>query len=195
MDSKKKNKWCFLIFCAAFFFSPLRSFAAGEGQGVRLEKSGPIQIVSDRLEAFQDEKKVVFSGHTVATQTDKVIKADKITLFYRKDSKESTPRKTAESSNVYSSGELERIEATGNVIITQGVRIVTGDEAVFFQDAQKIVMTGNAMLKEDKNIIRGERVLVYLNENRGVVESGGKKQVTATIYPKDEVKGKTGDGK
>lgn len=178
-----------------FFSAPSGPLPPGRGRVPGWKKGGPIQIVSDRLEAFQDERKVVFSGHAVATQSDKVIKANNITLFYHKDSKESTPQKTAESSNVYSSGELERIEAAGNVIITQGQRVVTGDEAVFFQDTQKIVMTGNAVLKEDKNIIRGERVLVYLNENRGVVESSGKKQVTATIYPKEEAKGKTGDGK
>ncbi len=66
---------------------------------------------------------------------------------------------------------MERVEATGHVTITEGERIVTGEAAVFDQDAQKITMTGDAVMREGANVIRGDRIVVFLNENRGVVES------------------------
>ena len=50
-------------------------------------------------------------------------------------------------------------------------------------------MTGNAVMHEGANIIRGERIVVFLNENRGMVDSSDTKRVTATIYP-EETKGK-----
>ncbi|PKN06272.1 MAG: lipopolysaccharide transport periplasmic protein LptA, partial [Deltaproteobacteria bacterium HGW-Deltaproteobacteria-7] len=50
------------------------------------------------------------------------------------------------------------------------------------------VMTGNAVLSEGKNSIKGDRVIVFLNENRGIVESNTQKQVKAIIYPQDKKK-------
>jgi lipopolysaccharide export system protein LptA len=75
------------------------------------------------------------------------------------------------------------MEAKGHVTITEGERVVTGDEALFEQDAQKITMTGNAVLREGDNIIQGDRIIVFLNENRGVVEGAESQRVKATIYP------------
>jgi lipopolysaccharide export system protein LptA len=145
----------------------------------KIEKGQPIQIVSDRLEAFNDKKMVVFSGNAVATQGARTIKADQLTLYY----KESKPGQKAAGEEA--AGNLERVEAKGHVTITEGERIVTGEEAVFDQDVQKITMTGGAVLREGANVVRGDRIVVFLNENRGVVESAENRRVTATIYPEE----------
>lgn len=149
----------------------------------KADPSQPIQIVSDRLEAFSEKKMVVFSGNAVATQGDKSIRSDRISIFYRKDA----PDKPAKAGKLQEdAGELERMEAKGHVRVTQGLRIVTGDEAVFYQDQQKVVMTGNAIMQEGANVIRGQKIVVFLDENRGVVEADENKRVTATIYPTDQ---------
>jgi lipopolysaccharide export system protein LptA len=46
-------------------------------------------------------------------------------------------------------------------------------------------MIGNATLKDGKNFIKGDRVIVFLNENRGIVEGNTQKQAKAIIYPND----------
>ncbi len=68
-------------------------------------------------------------------------------------------------------------------------RIVTGELAVLYNEEQKIVVTGNPVMREGNNVITGDRVIVFLDENRGVVEGAAGKRVTATIYP-EESKGK-----
>jgi len=158
--------------------------AAERKKEAKADKSEPIQITADRLDAYNEQRLVVFSGNAVATQADKVIQADSLHLFYRKDA--SDPTKAVKG--LGNTGDLEKMEARGNVTITQGERIVTGDHAVFYQDEQKIIVTGNAVLKEAKNIIRGERIVVLMNESRGTVESGENKRVTATIYPSESDK-------
>jgi lipopolysaccharide export system protein LptA len=151
-------------------------------QKPRVERDQPIQIVSDRLDAYQEKRMVVFSGNAVATQGARTIRSDCLTLYYKEI------RKTAGQPAVEDkgTGNLERVEAKGHVTITEGDRIVTGDEAVFEQDAQKITMTGGAVMREGKNIIRGDRIVVFLNENRGIVESAENSRVTATIYPDEK---------
>jgi lipopolysaccharide export system protein LptA len=47
-------------------------------------------------------------------------------------------------------------------------------------------MTGNATLRDGKNLIKGDKVTVFVNEDRGVVESDPKKRVKAVIYPQEK---------
>jgi len=41
-------------------------------------------------------------------------------------------------------------------------------------------------MREKKNVIRGDRIVVFLKENRGMVESFPSKRVTATVYPAEK---------
>jgi len=158
---------------------------------IKFDKDQPIQIVSDRLDAYNEKKLVVFSGNAVATQGDKIIKADRLFLYYKKDPQKDpqkdprVPEKTG-TQDIGSAGDLEKIEAKGHVIITQGERVVTGNDAIFYQDTQKIIMLGNAVMREGRNVIHGDRIVVFLDEDRGVVESVEKGRVKATIYPEDK---------
>lgn len=157
--------------------------AATKKQG--MDKRQPIQIVSDRLDAYHEKKLVVFSGNAVATQGDRTIKSDQLLFYYRKELGE---QKKKASKSTGDMGELEKIEAKGNVSVIEGEKIVTGDDAVFFQDTQKIVMTGHAVMREGRNVIRGDKIVVFLDEDRGIVESSENKRVRAIIYPEDKKK-------
>jgi len=179
-----KNK--ILLFIVLLIFSP-SSYLYAEKRGAENKpKAGedqPIQIVSDRLEAYNEKKLVVFSGNAVATRGDMTIKSDRLLLYYRKGLADS---EKTESREIGKGKDLEKVEAEGNVTILQGERIVTGDNAVFYQDTQRIVITGSPVLQEGKNIIQGGRVVIFLDENRGIVEGAENKRVTATIYPKEK---------
>lgn len=152
----------------------------------KVEKDLPIQIVSDRLEAYNEKRMVVFSGNAVATQGARTIRGDVLTLYYKEAKNKEKGASARKAEEGEGPGDLERVEAKGRVTISEGDRIVTGDEAIYIQDEQKITVTGSAVLREGANIIRGDRVFVYLDENRGVVEGAVNKRVTATIYPEEK---------
>jgi lipopolysaccharide export system protein LptA len=135
------------------------------------------------MDAFNEKKLVVFSGNAVATQGDKEIKSDRLLLYYKK---EAGKKDKVGAKEVEGTGDLEKIEAKGNVVVTQKERVATGDEAVYFQDSGQIIMTGNATLRDGKNLIKGDKVTVFVNEDRGVVESDPKKRVKAVIYPQEK---------
>ncbi|HOJ52361.1 MAG TPA: lipopolysaccharide transport periplasmic protein LptA [Syntrophales bacterium] len=146
----------------------------------------PIHIQSNTLEALEEKKLVIFSGQAVAVRGDMVLKGDRILVYYK-----STEGRKEEG------GEVDRIEVQGNVVVTQKERTAYGDQAVYEQSTQQIVMTGNAVLKEGKNVVRGDKITWIIPEKRGVVEGGGKTRVTATIYPseREEKKGEEAGGK
>jgi lipopolysaccharide export system protein LptA len=143
------------------------------------DKNQPLQVDSDRLDAYNSKRMVVFSGNVVAVQGGRTIRAERLTIYYKDDKKTSAGSLVSEGGY----GSIEKIEAKGNVVITEGERVATGNAALFEQDAQKITMTGDAVLKEGKNIIKGSKVVVFLEEDRGIVESGENQRVTATIFP------------
>lgn len=175
------------IFLFVIFIILLSAFRTNADNNFLIKPSDePVEITSNRMEAFNEKKLVIFSGNAIATQGDKVLKADQLRLYYKEESGKKSKIGTIETEGA---GDLEKIEAKGNVSLTQGERVATGDEAVYFRELNKVVLTGNSTLKEGKNIIRGDRVIVFLNENRGIVESNTQKQVKAVIYPQDKKTG------
>lgn len=161
--------------------------AGARGQAVSGSKE-PIAIVSDRFDIYSEKKIAVFSGNVVVTQSDTVIKSDEFHLYYKKEGTPGKETSTVLNPGAIESGNIERIEAKGHVIITQKKKVVTGDKAIFYNDQQKVIITGNPMMKDGDNEIRGDRILFFMTENRGVVESSSSKRVTATIYPEEEKK-------
>ncbi|PKN77231.1 MAG: lipopolysaccharide transport periplasmic protein LptA [Deltaproteobacteria bacterium HGW-Deltaproteobacteria-10] len=153
----------------------------------KLNSKEPIEIVSDRMDAYNEKKLVIFSGNAVATQGDKEIKSDRLFLYYKKDTGK---KDKVGAKEIAGTGDLEKIEAKGNVIVTQKERIATGEEAVYYQDSGQIILTGNPVLRDGKNLIKGDKVIVFTNEDRGVVECDPKKRVKAIIYPQEKKENK-----
>lgn len=176
----------FMLMVVSLLLFPLSVPAQAQKKNLKMDKSQPIHIQSDRLDAYQEKKEVIFSGNAVATQGDRTIKADRLLIYY-KDRPGGTEKKDIQG--VGAVGDLERLEAQGHVTITETNRIVTGDHAIFYYDLQKIEMMGNAVMREGKNIIRGGKIIVFLDEDRGIVEGSESKRVTATIYPDEKKEG------
>ncbi|MRR17738.1 MAG: lipopolysaccharide transport periplasmic protein LptA [Deltaproteobacteria bacterium] len=158
----------------------------GFDQKSLMRKGAPIEIVSDKMEAFQEKRMIVFSGNAVATQGDIIIKTDNLSVYYKKSNgkKEKIGKQEVEVA-----GDLDRIELKGHVSISQKDMSATGDEAVYYQESGQFIMTGNPVLQQGKNIIKGCRVVIYANENRGKVEqcpAENSGRVTAIIQPQDK---------
>ncbi len=146
------------------FFLVASAGAAQTFSGLQADQ--PVEVTSARLEVFQAERKTVFSGDVVATQGDFVLNAKKLTVFFNADQ-----------------SQVERMEAVGQVKITQQGRIATADKAIFKQPEQVLELQGNAQLQQGENRIVGDEITVYLKENRSVVKSSGSGRVKALIIP------------
>jgi len=177
----KRNILAIVAIFAAFALSAPGYLSGQDSRSQWLREGGnkPIEIVSERLDAYREKDLVEFSGNVVATQGDRVIRSDSLMLFFKKKAGTNGAAKGPTDS----AGDIDRIVSKGNVRITEGDRVVTGEQAVYYADDQRIVVTGNPVMREGSNVVRGDRVTVLLNENRGVVESAEGKRVTATIFP------------
>ncbi|MDD3250768.1 MAG: hypothetical protein GX874_13460 [Smithella sp.] len=154
----------------------------GAGSKNPLRKNEPIEIVSDKMEAFQTTRMVVFSGNTVAQQGDVRIQADRLSIYYKASG---GPKEKKIDPETEQTGDLEKIVAEGHVVITQKDVLATGNEAVYYQDDARFVMTGNPVLQQRKSVIKGCRVIIQVDENRGKVEQCAEEnsgRVTAIIH-------------
>ena len=180
----KRQYAIFMLFCLWMLLFPLTSIEGKEARKTKnvIDRGTPIQITSNSMNAYDEKGLVVFEGNAIAKQGERTIRAETISLYYKKK-KDDTVKKNLE--DLQKSGDLEKIEARGNVRMTQGDRIVTGNEAIYLHGEQKIIIKGNAVLMEGKNVVRGRQVVVFLDENRGVVEGNPSDRVNATIFPSE----------
>jgi lipopolysaccharide export system protein LptA len=154
----------------------------GFGSGTKSKE--PITITSDTLEYEYKDGVIVYRGDVLAVQGDVKIKSNelRITLAKTDDGKKKNGDNAVGALDGASASKLQTVVATGSVRIDQGARWAVGGKATFDQSNRTLVLTENPMLHDGQNEVAGDRVVVYLDENRSVVE-GGRKRVKAVLFP------------
>ncbi len=145
---------------------------------------GAIHITSDMVESDHRMRWIEFKGNVKATQEDVVITADRIKVFYELpgDTSGERPR-------------VARIISQGNVSIVfeNKNQTAAAEQAIYYADDKMLVLSGGgATLCSGENMIRGEKITLFQEENRTLVEGGDQKgQVEAILHPEvDEGVGK-----
>ena len=172
MNNQVVNK-CKRYSCAAIFLVVLWLLAS-PGQ-TAVAKDNPAHIVSDTLEAYQQQKKVIFIGHVVAKQGELTIRGDRMTVFYLEEGN-SKPNEDSLA------GKIDRVVVDGNVNITQKKVVATGEHVVYFSKENKIVLTGKPRVEKGKDFIQGDKITLFLDSEKSIVEGGPSGPVEATIY-------------
>lgn len=146
----------------------------------------PITITADHLEYEYKDGVIVYRGDVVAVQGDVKLRSNelRITLARRDDRKANGAALAADLEDA-SASRLQAVVASGNVRIDQGTRWAVGGKATFEQANRTLVLTDNPVLHDGPNEVAGDRVIVYLDEDRSVVE-GGRKRVKAVLFPGSE---------
>ena len=140
-------------------------------------KKEPIVVTADTLEYDYKTNVVVYRGDVIAAQGDTKVRSDTLTVTLAAQ-KDSDPPDTAKKGDQ----RLQEVIAVGNVRIDNGTRWATGGRAVFEQAVRTLVLTENPVLHDGANEVSGDRVTLYLDENRSVVD-GGRRRVKATVFP------------
>ena len=122
----------------------------------------PVKITSKTMEADNKRNMVTFKGDVVVKQEDIVIFSDTMKVSYE------------------SQGGINKVEASGNVKMSQENRVATGKKLVFYNPEQKIVMTGSPKIWQGDNLISCEKVTVLLEDDKIVFEG----KVDSIIYPR-----------
>lgn len=124
-----------------------------------LNSQAPVNYAADRIELQDKQKRVVLSGNVDITQEDLRMRAARTTV-------------------AYTDGDalrIQRIDATGGVVVTRRGERANGDVAVYDFNRKLITMVGSVSLLRGTDTLRGGRLVIDLNTGISSVDgrSGG----------------------
>ena len=156
-------------------------------QGFSQNRDQPIQIEAASLEMRDKKKEATFAGNVKVIQGDTIMTSKTLVVFYNSTSTPApAPAANAKGANAKAaksapmqaaspgpggSSSIRRLEAKGNVVVTQKDQVVTGETAVFDTKANMITMLGGIVLTQGKNVLRGDRLMVDMATGVSRVES------------------------
>lgn len=156
-------------------------------QGFSQNRDQPIQIEAATLEMRDKKKEATFSGNVKVVQGDTTMTSKTLVVFYESNSAAAPAPNSAPAANSKSaaktapiqsatpgpggSSSIKRLEAKGNVVVTQKDQVVTGETAVFDTKTNLVTMLGGVVLTQGKNVLRGDRLLVDMTTGVSRVES------------------------
>lgn len=143
--------------------APAQTAAVGFGQG-GFDRDAPVEVSADTLEVDQGTGRAVLTGNVVIAQGDMRLSARRVVVDY---------------ATVDGKRRIERLNATGDVIIISGEDAAEGQEAVYTLATSGIVMTGDVVVTQDGNTLAGDALTIDLASGAGTVTG----RVRTTLQP------------
>jgi lipopolysaccharide export system protein LptA len=136
------------------------------------------------------ENEAIFDGSVVLTQGELVVYSDHMVVSFRPSQNgngqnkpetspagrsgkaEKKPKAGKEAMPTVSDRTISKIEATGRVKIEKQDGRATCQRAVYYEDDKKIVLTGEPVAWQKGTRVTGQRITMFLEEDRSLVEGG-----------------------
>jgi lipopolysaccharide export system protein LptA len=135
-----------------------------------------VHITADRLLADMGGRTAEFIGDVRAEQGTTVITAKRLKVFYAPSTGDHGPAASA------AQGDIERLEASGQVKILFDDQVAEADEAVYTAADRILVLTGKAArITQGPNTVVGGRITLHRDENRITVEKPADGRVQAVF--------------
>ncbi|MGY2889356.1 lipopolysaccharide export system protein LptA [Bradyrhizobium sp. USDA 4524] len=163
-------------------------------QGFSQNRDQPIQIEAASLEMRDKKKEATFAGNVKVVQGDTTMTSKTLVVFYEDKSTQAPAPAPAGTKGAAAKGaapmqtatpgpggasSIKRLEAKGNVVVTQKDQVVTGETAIFDTKTNLITMLGGGgsqvVLTQCQNVLRGDRLLVDMTTGVSRVEADNGK--------------------
>jgi lipopolysaccharide export system protein LptA len=160
-------------------------------QGFSQNRDQPVHIEAATLEVRDKDKVATFSGNVRVKQGDTGMNCKSLLVFYEQDGEQNskgagkTNSLKAEKPGPDGAQKIKRLEARGNVVVTQKEQTATGDLGIFDMKLNTVTLTGNVIMTQGKNVLRGDKLVVDLTSGVSRVESGknGRGRVQGLFLP------------
>jgi lipopolysaccharide export system protein LptA len=164
-------------------------------QGFSQNRDQPVKIDAATLEVRDKDKVATFGGNVHLVQGDTTLRCKTLVVFYDQDNSSSSMKTATPAAPGGGGQSIRRLEAKGNVIVTQKDQRATGENGVFDMKANTVTLLGGVVISQGPQVIEGDRLVVNLTTGVSRVECdnnpGKQCRVRALINPNA---GKT-DGK
>lgn len=136
--------------------APARSCASGQPSALKgHDTNAPVDWDADRMDVDNKSGRAVLTGNVIARQGDLTLTAPHVTASYV----------TKPSVHV------ERLDATGGVVVRSPSETARGDYGIYDLNRKLITMVGNVVLTRCDGTIRGGRLVYDLTSGRVVMDA------------------------
>lgn len=112
---------------------------------VKADPSQPVEVTSETLNVNQEDGSAEFLGNVIVVQGEMRLSAERVLVIYNEER-----------------SAIERMEATENVVLVSPPDAAEGDWAEYTIDSGVIEMKGNVLLTQGPSIISGDQMIANL---------------------------------
>lgn len=127
----------------------------------------PVTVTSDSMEVEEGGKVFIFKGDVIAKE-DFTLCSDELVIHYGENE------------------EVREIIATGDVRLLKGDKTAEGEKAVYDRINRTFVITGEAQVWQCSDTVSGEKITVFLDTERSIVEAREGDRVKAVVMPEKD---------
>ena len=146
--------------------------AQGKRNGAILpggDSKQPINIEAGKLDYFDKEQKLIYTGSVVATQGASRLKASVLTIFLASKTALKGKEPKGDAAAGGSANQVQHMDAAGPVTMVQKDQVGTGDNAVYDKAADTVVLSGNVVLTQGENVTKGDKLVYDLKSGHATV--------------------------
>lgn len=133
--------------------------------GLRADVSAPVEVASDHLSVNQSDGSAEFTGNVVIGQGEMRLSADSVTVVYAAGGQT----------------RIRSLQASGNVTLVSGPDAAEAAAALYEVETGRVTLTGDVVLTQGGNVLTGDRMTVDLDTGtaqvdgrvRSVLQPGG----------------------
>ncbi|WP_242347738.1 lipopolysaccharide transport periplasmic protein LptA [Mucispirillum schaedleri] len=145
-------------------------FMGADTKNKTIKPTSPVKIQANEMRYYGTERKSTFHGNVVAVSDNYTLTSDDIVVFLNKDM------------------DVSKIQCTGNVNFKSDDIVSISKRADLDHNKKVAVITGDVKVWQGENYLEGEKVFIYYEEERIVVDKGTEKRVTIIFKPENEGK-------
>ncbi len=147
---------------AALVFAAATNLAAAQGPEVafgqaKSDSSLPIEVTADSLQVDQTSGTAIFTGNVLVGQGIMRLSAKEVRVEYVMVDGNST-------------GDIGRVLANGDVTFVNGAEAAEAATADYDVPDGTMVMTGDVILTQGKSVLSGEKLTVNMDDGTGLME-------------------------
>ena len=133
--------------------------------GIRADIKAPVEVAADDLSVNQSDGSAVFTGNVVIGQGEMRLSADRVRVIYAEGGR----------------NRIRSLDATGNVTLVSGADAAEAQAATYDVESGNVTLTGDVVLTQGQNVLTGDRMEVNLGSGtarvqgrvRSVLQPGG----------------------
>lgn len=171
----------FVLFLFAALVAAATANAQGRSGGILpgATAKDPVNIDAGKLDYFEKEQKLIYSGSVIVTNGPSTLKATRLIIFL--EGKVDQPAATTND-------RVKHIDVEGPVTLVSKDQIGTGDRGSYEKSENKVYLIGNVTLTQGENIVKGDKLVYDVTTGMATVQGGAAQggRVRSTFMPKNQ---------